>query len=323
MAWSVLVTPRSFGDRGKAALGILNDAGCNVMLNPYGRYLTEDELMCLSEDVDGIIAGLDPITSRVLRHGKRLKVISRYGVGIDTVDLSTATELGIVVTNTPGANSTAVAELSLALMLDVARHVSEADREVRGGAWRRYTGVELTRKVLGIVGTGRIGKTLAKLVKGFEMTVLCFDIMPDYVWAHEAGAVYVSLDELLVQSDFISIHVPLVEGTHHLIGEKQLELIKSTSIVVNTSRGGIVDEKALYIALKEGRLAGAGLDVVESEPPLESPLARLDNVVMTSHLGANTAEAVSAMGVAASCNLVDVLQGRIPEHVVNREVLQQ
>lgn len=312
MSWKVLVTPRTFGKADPEPVRLLEEAGCEVIRNPLDRPLTEDELASLIADVDGAIVGLDPVTTNVIQQAQKLKVISKYGVGINNIDLKTAKKKGITVTYTPGANSAAVAELALGLMLNVARQISTSDRKLRNGEWGRYSGIELGGKTIGIIGTGRIGRELVDRVKGF-MKIICFDLYPDQAWAKEIGAQYLSLEEVLAQADFISLHLPLTAETHHLIGKNEFALMKPDAIIINTARGGVIDEEALYHALANKTVAGAGLDVFEIEPlPDDSPLRKLDNAVLTSHIGAHTKEAQNKMGCTAAQNLIRVLKGEEP-----------
>jgi len=284
--------------------------------HPYKRVLKEEELINLIKDVDGIIVGIDPITEKVLEKAERLKVISKYGVGVDNIDLETAKKMGIIVTNTPGANSNAVAELTLGLIFCVLRNIHVSDRKAREGFWGRFVGYELYGKTLGIIGTGSIGKRLVSLLKGFNLNILCYDIYPDYSWAERENVKYVSMEELLKGSDIISIHVPLTKDTHHLISKKEISLMKNSAIIINTSRGGIIDENALYEALRDKRILGAGLDVFEKEPPENSPLLSLDNVVVTTHIGAHTKEAIENMASIATENLILALKGEKPKFIV-------
>ena len=320
MSRKVLITPRTFGKTDPQPIALLHEAGCELVFNPFDRPLVQDEIIPLIKEVDGIIVGLDQIDKEVIGHSRRLRAISKYGTGINNIDLRSATERGILVTNTPGVNSSAVAELTIGLMLDVARHISESDRKIRGGEWGRFLGFEVKGKVLGIIGTGQIGKRLASKIRGFEISIIANDIEPDYAWAEDMGVSYVTFSELVREADIISLHLPLNEDTYHLIGEDELSQFKPTAILINTSRGEMVDEKALYAALKERRLLGAGLDVYEKEPLKDSPLTTLDNVVLTSHIGAHTEEAVMNMGRTAVLNLLKALDGEIPEYLVNYEI---
>ncbi len=316
MAFKVLITPRSFETVKDKCLILLEKENFEVVMNPYGRVLTEEELAGLIGEMDGIIVGIDPVTSEVLEKAKRLKVISKYGVGVDNIDLEKAKEKGILVTNTPGANSNAVAELTLGLIFAVLRKINLSDRKTREGSWERFIGYELSGKTLGVIGTGNIGRRLIKLLKGFDLKILCYDKYPDLKWESEEGVVYVSLEELLKNSDVISIHMPLTKETYHFISEKELSLVKSEAVIINTSRGGIIDEMALYNAIKEGKLLGAGLDVFEKEPPIDSPLLNLDNVVITSHIGAHTQEATENMAKMAVENLISALKGERPKFLI-------
>jgi len=316
LAFKVLITPRSFETVKDKCIGLLEKENFEVVMNPYGRVLTEEELAGLIEEMDGIIVGIDPVTSKVLEKAKRLKVISKYGVGVDNIDLEKAKEKGILVTNTPGANSNAVAELTLGLIFTVLRKINLSDRKTREGSWERFVGYELSGKTLGIIGTGNIGRRLVKLLKGFDLRILCYDKDLDLEWAAEEGIIYVSLEELLKNSDVISIHMPLTKETYHFISDKELSFVKPGAVIINTSRGGIIDEMALYNALKEGKLLGAGLDVFEKEPPIDSPLLNLENVVMTSHIGAHTQEATENMAKMAVENLISVLKGEKPKFLV-------
>jgi D-3-phosphoglycerate dehydrogenase len=317
---TVLITPRTFGKTDPMPITLLRKAGYELVFNPFERPLTQDEIIPLIRETDGIIVGLDQIDEEVLSHAPKLRVISKYGAGVDNIDLKSAKKRGIIVTNTPGVNSSAVAELTIGLMLSVARHISESDRKIRRGEWGRYPGFELKKKVLGIIGTGQIGKQLALKVRGFDMSIIAHDIEPDYLWAENMGVSYVTFSELIKEADIVSLHLPLNKDTYHLIGEDELAQFKPTAILINTSRGELVDENSLYTALREKQLLGAGLDVYEDEPLKDSLLKTIDNVVLTSHIGAHTEEAVRDMGRTAVSNLIRVLNGETPEHLVDEEV---
>ncbi|MEN2983625.1 MAG: phosphoglycerate dehydrogenase [Dictyoglomaceae bacterium] len=317
MSIRVLITPRTFETRGEIYVKRLEKEGYEVILNPYGRVLKEEELIKLIKDVDGIIVGIDPLTEKVLMSAERLKVISKYGVGIDNIDIDTAKRLGIVVTNTPSANSNAVAELTVGLIFSVLRGIPLSDRKSREGLWERFIGYELYGKTLGVIGTGNIGKRVIKLLRGFDLKIICYDIFPDYSWAEKEGVSYVSFEDLLRDSDIITLHIPLTKDTHHLISEREINMMKKTAVIINTSRGGIIDEEALYKALKEKRIFGAGLDVFEEEPPKNSPLFNLENVVITSHTGAHTSEAIEKMAEISVENLILALKGEKPKFIVS------
>lgn len=313
MGFKVLITPRSFEHIKDKFLELLKDAEIEVVMNPYGRVIKEDEMVELVKDMDGIIVGIDPITKRVIYNASKLKVISKYGVGVDNIDFESAKERNIVVTNTPNANSNAVAELTVGLIISVLRNIPLSDRRVREKKWDRFIGYELYGKTLGVIGTGSIGKRVIKLLRGFDLNILCYDKFPDYEWAEKENLKYVNFDELLKRSDIITIHIPLTEETRHLISERELSLMKKTAVIINTSRGGIINERDLYKFLKEGRIYGAGLDVLEDEPPQNSPLIELDNVVITSHIGSHTQESIENMAFMAIDNLISVLKGKEPK----------
>lgn len=308
--YKVIVTARSFGKGNREPFTILEESGCAVMKYSNDRPLSSDELIPLIDSADAIIVGNDQVDSKVISAGKRLKVISRYGVGYDNIDLNAAKERSIVVTNTPDTNTNSVADLAFALILSLERSIPVVSNMVKDGGWERILGTEVWGKTLGVIGLGRIGKGLVKRAKGFNMNIFCYDIYPDNAFARQYGVNYCTLEELLRKSDMISIHLPLLPSTKELIGEKELSMMKSTAIIVNTSRGGIIKEDSLYKALSNKMIAGAALDVMENEPPKDNPLLKLDNVIITSHIGGYTAEAVRNMGITAAKNVTLILNGK-------------
>ncbi|MDR1096153.1 MAG: phosphoglycerate dehydrogenase [Spirochaetaceae bacterium] len=302
MTYTILATARSFARENPQPLRLLEAAGCAVI-----RPRDEDEWRALLPRADGIIAGLETYNAETLAICGRLKVISRYGVGYDAIDLNAARKKGISVAYTPGANSDSVADLAAGLMIAAARHVPFMDAAIRHRASERPPGLEIWRKTLGVLGTGRIGKGVMKRMSGFEMRMLCHDICRDETAVSSLGGSYTDLDTLLTQSDFITIHLPLTGKTRGMIGETAFRKMKSTAVLVNTARGGIVDEHALYEALKNGRLFAAALDTMIDEPPYNSPLAALPNCILTPHAGAATIEAAHNMGMMAAQNLLALL----------------
>lgn len=323
--FNVLVTARVFGRYSKDPFRILEEGGCHMAPNPWpGKKLKEAEMLSLVENVDGIICGEDEITARVIAAAGRLKVISKFGVGVDKIDLEEANRRGIAVCNAPGANSNSVADLVFGLMLGVARKLVASDRQVRDGLWQPVVGTEIWNKTLGIIGLGKIGKAVAKRAGGFQMRVLACDAFPDMDFITKENIGLVSLEELLRRSDFISVNLPATGDTRGMIGRRELSLVKAGAILINTARGDVVDEAALYEALKEGRLGGAGLDVFAAEPPdTSSPLFDLPSVLVSPHSGAHTEEAIDNMGVTAARNAVNVLNGREPVAILNPEVLKK
>jgi D-3-phosphoglycerate dehydrogenase len=308
----ILVTPTSFTrERSPAAWDKLSAFAAEIVCNPLGKPLAENEALPLLEGTDGWIAGLDNITSFVIENAPTsLKVISRYGVGYERVDLSAAAARGITVTNTPGVNSEAVADLALGLMLSVARRIPVLDRQVKAGGWPRTVGVELYGKTLGILGLGAIGKGVARRALGFSMRVLAYDPWMDKAYAERNGIVPMELDDLLACSDVISLHLPWTPQTANLLDAERISRLKPGVILINTARGGLMDEEALSAALEMGLIGGLGLDAFAMEPPGNSPLFRFDNVVATPHAGAHTAEAAANMAMLSVDNLIAVLTGK-------------
>jgi D-3-phosphoglycerate dehydrogenase len=296
---------------------------------------SEDDLLPLIGDADALLIRSSRITARLMEAGKRLKVIGRHGIGLDNIDLQSATRLGIAVVHTPGANTNAVAEHTLWAMLHCARNFNKAEKAFRQGEFCAagslpglvqklgYTTLELKGKVLGLVGLGRIACRVAEIAgKCLYMRVKAYDpLVSESVFKSAGVERCQSLDDVLRDSDFISLHVPYTKDTHHLVGERELFLVKPTAYLINTSRGGIVDEEALYRALKEGRLAGAALDVFEREPPgKDMPLFELDNVLLTPHMAAMSDLALINMATDVSQGILDVLEGRRPQYLANPEV---
>jgi D-3-phosphoglycerate dehydrogenase / 2-oxoglutarate reductase len=298
----VLISTSSFNLANFAQLSDLEKAGVEVKLNPFAARLTEKQAIdLLGTDTIGLIAGLEPLTKNVLQAAKSLKVIARVGTGLDSVDLVAAKELGITVLNTPDAPTKAVAELTIAHILGLLRNVSQADRQVRVGVWKGLMGSLLETKTVGIVGFGRIGKRVATLLSAFGASVIISDAQVE-----QSDYPNIELDELCIKSDILSLHLPYNEATHHIINEKNLNLMKKGSYIVNISRGGLVDETALLAALKSGHLAGAALDCFEQEP-YEGELRNLETVQITAHMGSYARETRDLMEQEASRLLVNAL----------------
>ena len=281
----------------------------SLVFNPIGKPLSEDELIPLLEGCEGCIAGLDNYSAKVIESAKSLKVISRYGVGVDRVDLAAARANNIVVCNTPGVNAQAVADLTFALLLSVVRQVPALDRKTREGQWPRSVGTEIYGKTIGIVGLGAVGKAVARRAAGFSMRVLACDPTIDREFVESNGLVQTDFDTVIREADILSLHLPLTDETWRLISGDVMKAMKKGSVIINTARGGLVDEAAAYELLVSGHLGGMGLDVYEKEPPQNSPLFDLDNVAFTPHSGAHTTEATEGMAEMSVQNLIDVLSG--------------
>ncbi len=279
-----------------------------------------DELLAAIAEADAVLVrSATKIDVQALEAAKRLTVVARAGVGLDNVDVKAATQHGVMVVNAPTSNIVSAAELAVALMLAAARNVAPASQALKQGEWKRsrYTGIELYEKTVGIVGLGRIGVLVAQRLSAFGMKVISYDPYVQAGRAAQMGVRLVTLDELLAESDFMSVHLPKTPETVGLIGEDQLAKVKSNLVLVNAARGGIVDEQALYNALKEGRVAAAGLDVFAQEPCVDSPLFELENVVATPHLGASTDEAQEKAGVAVARSVRLALDGELVPDAVN------
>lgn len=296
----VLITTSSFNVAAVESLALLRQAGYEIVTNPHGRKLSEDEAAALlGDDVVGMVAGTEPLTRRVLSGARGLKLVSRCGIGLDSVDLAAAAELGIEVTNTPDAPSAAVAELTLGLMLDQLRRISQADRQIRAGQWKPLMGGLLAARTVGIVGYGRIGRKVARLAQAFGARVLATDaagVAPDGI--AEASA----LEPLLAQADIVTLHMPSPKSAGHFLDAARLGMMKRGAVLVNTARGGLVDEAALAQAIRDGRLGGAALDTYEKEPYI-GPLAELPQVVLTAHMGSYAEESRGIMEREAADNL--------------------
>lgn len=302
---------------------------CEVEVSPYDRMLTKEELLEKVQGKNAVITQLtDKVDKEFFEAAKEVKIVANYAVGFDNIDLEEATRRGVYITNTPDVLTNATAELAWALLFATARRVVESDKFMRAGKFQGWApmlflGKGVTGKTLGIIGAGRIGQAFAKMAKGFDMKILYTARSPKKEFEEETGAQYVDLDTLLKESDFVSIHVPLTPETRHLIGEKELKLMKKSAILINTGRGPVVDEKALVKALKNKDIYAAGLDVYEREPLLEEELAQLDNVVMLPHIGSATEEARRDMSILVAQNIIDVIEGRVPRTLVNKDVLNK
>jgi D-3-phosphoglycerate dehydrogenase len=313
----LLVTPTSYGKNDARLKTELESLVGQVIYNPTGKPLSSAEVARLLPGVDGYIAGLDGIDRAALQCADRLKVIARYGVGVDSVDLQAAQEKNIIVTNTPGANSVSVAELTLALMLALARQIPEAVAATHQGRFPRLSGMSLEGKTIGIVGLGAIGKQLARRLSGFDCRLLAYEPYPDAAFAREYRVELVEMDALLSQSDFVSLHLPVLPETRGMVDARFLARMKKGAYLVNTARGELVDETALLAALQSGQLKGAALDALAQEPPDPAhPLLALGQVIATPHLGAQTDGSTNSMGWMAFQDCLAVLRGEEPAHRV-------
>ena len=305
-------------------INLLRSKGYQVDINPEDKVLSKEELKKTIAGYNGLLCLLtDHIDGEVLdAAGNQLKIVANYAVGYDNIDVKAATERKIFVSNTPGVLTEAVAEHTFALLMTVAKRIVEADKFVRGGKYKQwepmsFLGPQIWGKTIGIVGLGRIGSFVAQIAHGgFNMEVLYHDVKKNPEFEMRFSARYKEMADLLVESDFVTIHVPLLPNTHHLIGTKELGSMKQTAVLINTSRGPVVDEVALVEALKNKKIAGAGLDVYEREPELTPGLADLPNVALTPHTASATYEARNAMSRIAAENIIAALEGKEPPNLV-------
>lgn len=309
---------------------MLEERGCEVILgrpiweHPGWRY-TDEELIEACRDADAVMgASRESYTRKFMESAKRLRIISKYGIGVEKIDVQAATDHGILVANTPDTHNDTVAEHTIALILGLTKRLFFATQYARGGGWRdkNVETAELLGKTLGIVGMGRVGSEIAERLKGWKMTILAYDPYKPPEHIEKSGAIPVGLEQLLEESDIVSLHVVCNDETRGMIGEEQLRLMKRSSFIINTSRGEVLDEKSLIKALKEGWIGGAGLDVVYPEPPdTANPLFQMDNVILTPHIAGWSSEALSRFLNKAANNLLNALRGKLPESLVNPEAV--
>jgi D-3-phosphoglycerate dehydrogenase len=324
---TIVFTTVAMRDDNNDVARALKTKGYQLAIHPDQTPPSREQQRALMAEAVGVIAGSEPITREVMEEAKNLRVVSRNGIGYDAVDVNAATDLGIVVTFVPDAMVDAVADIALALMLSAARKIVELDSHLKRGEWVRPMQHDFSGQTLGIIGTGRIGSAVARRAKAFRMQLLGHDPYPNPLFQDDLGGTYVGMDELLEQSDFVSLHLPATAGTKGMIGAEQFARMKDGAFLVNTARGSLVDEEALLAALDSGKLAGAALDVLSQEPPAAGSTAervmKHPKVVVTPHIASFTPKTVAKMGQAAMENLVAVLEGRRPEYVANPQVFER
>lgn len=307
----------------EAGVRIFKKAGFEI--EQVGKKKPEELVSIIGKYDVVVVRSGTKITKEVIEKGKNLKIIGRAGVGLDNIDVEAATSHGIIVMNAPEGNTVSAAEHTVALMMSLARNIPAANAHVKSGKWERkkFMGTELYGKTLGIIGLGRIGSRVVSIAKGLGMKVVGYDPFVEESILRDKGIVVMNFEGLLRQSDFISLHLPLTEQTYHMIGEKEFEIMKEGVRIINCARGGIVDEEALYKYLKKGKVKGAALDVFEKEPPENSPLLGLDNVILTPHLGASTEEAQENVAVQLANQIVEALTKKVVKNAVNVPYLDE
>lgn len=311
----ILITSRSFGRVSLEPIDLLkqNNIDFSIMQGDY----EEEKFIGLLQDCDALIIGAHQLSAKAVENAEKLKLVCKHGAGLDNIDLELAKKHNIKVTNVPAMNSNAVADLTMGLMLDVSRQISFAKASVKDGKWEKVIGEDVYSKTLGLVGFGAIAKNVARRAKGFNMKVYAYDPFVKELDAEFSYVTLTSLDEVIRRADFLSLHVPLTKDTYDLIDENKIELMKKGSYIINTSRGGIVNEQALYKFLANGHIKGAGLDVTEKEPPFGSPLLTLDNVTILPHMGMYSVEAIGSVSLVCAQNIVRYFGG---QELLNRVV---
>ena len=304
MTEKILTTPRSYGRNMPELFEQLEAAGYEVVRNSTGGILEKEQMKALIADCSGIIVGVDPLDAEVLSCAPRLRAIAKYGVGVDNIDLDYCKAHGIKVSRTVGANSEAVADYAMTLIMAVARKAVMIDRKCRGRDWSKISTRDVSGATLGLFGLGAIGKHVAKRAQGFGMKVLAFDPYWPEEYARENNIIRADAETIFREADFISLHLPLMESTRNFVGEKEIAMMKRDAVIINTARGGLIDEAALLRALKEGRIYGAGIDAFAQEPPEDPAWFELDNVVIGSHCAASTTGATQNMGRMATQNIL-------------------
>ncbi len=303
----ILIAPSSFGECGNEPIAKLLQENFDLIYNPFGRKLTESEVIELAKDCVGIISGLEILNSNVLDQLPNLKCISRVGVGVDNIDIDYANNKNIKVLNTPDGPTRAVAELTIGLIFSLLRRIPHADSNMKNKIWKKETGNLIYKKKIGIIGLGRIGRMVAEMFRALGNTVVGYDIYPDQSWAEKYNVEFLELRKLLEVSDIVTIHVPGSNNKKPIITHAELDYCKNTSFLINLSRGGIIDETALFEALKTGKIKAAAIDVFENEP-YDGPLITLDNVVLTPHIGSYASEGKLKMELESVENLINALK---------------
>lgn len=307
MSLRCLISTSSFGTQTPASIAQLQAAGFEIRLNPFGRKLRKKETLELYSQADVVIAGVEEIDREVLENSPRLKVISRCGIGVDSVDLDEARRRGIPVLVTPEPPALAVSELAVGMIFALARGICAANAAIRRGEWKPFLGAQIAGKTLGVIGLGRVGAKVARLMNAAGMAVCAYDPLPKLELTSQLHAALDGFDAVLDKADFVTLHVPLLPETRRLMDARRLRQMKPGSFLINTARGGIVDESALFESLESGHLAGAALDVFEEEP-YEGPLRGLPNVILTAHMGSYAREARIAMEMEAGQNLIEACE---------------
>lgn len=313
----VLVTATNFSKLCAEAKRLLESHNCEIIENRFGRPLTFGELKEVVGEVDGVIAGVDTWNEEVFKLAPRLQGIARFGVGVDNIDLEAARNYGVQVTNVPKGNANAVAELAIGLMIAVRRRISALDLSTKQGGWERFVGSELAGGTIGLLGFGNIAQLTAKKLKGFDVELIAYDKYPDPAKAAEYGVKMTTFEDVLAHSDIVSMHLPSLKETYRIMNEAAFARMKPSAVFINTARGAVVDEQALSRALSSGVIAGAAIDVYESEPvSADNPILRIGNLITTPHTAAETFETYTRVSMINAQALLDIFEGREPQNLL-------
>ncbi len=306
----LLITARSFGSCGEEVFRKIENYNIDYTHMKRDQIFMEDDLMDIIQEFDGIIVGADIISKKLMDKAENLKIIAKHGVGLDNIDLARAKEKNIVVTIADQSNNIAVAEHGIAMIFSLAKNIVIHSQNVKSGKWVRKIGREVTGQTLGVLGTGTIGKEVIKRLSCFGMNILAFDTLRDETMINQYHITYTDIDTLLTNSDYVSLHLPLTFETKKIISRERMSLMKETAFIINTARGGLIDEDALFEALQNRKIAGAGIDTFENEPPKNSKLLDLDNVIASPHTGAYTYQAIRKMSNYALDSIIDYIEQR-------------
>lgn len=317
--WKVAVSAVTFGRCSDIPLRRLEEEGCDVVLNPYNRPLTASELAEFASDADALVLGNDVLPEKVVRRFTKMKVVARYGVGLDTIDMFALRKEGIPLTYAPSSNHEETADFTFGLILDLARNITPMINTTKAGGWNKTPGFGLYGKTIGIIGVGAVGTAVARRAMGFSMDVIGCDIVQRSD-ATLYGLIYTPLNDLLRRSDIVTLHVPLTDSTRNLIGARELRMMKRTSILINTARSACVWHDALDRALRDGRLAGYATDVYDEEPPKPQPYFDYPNVLLTPHTAGHTVESNIRLGNVVADNIIAVKNGETPPDLVTTEL---
>ena len=314
--FTILSTSPTFTKFSSYAVKLLEENACRLVMIPPNAVRQREDFKTVLTEADAWVVGVNKVNAEDLKNAPKLKLVIKHGTGVDSIDVRACAERGIMVANVPATNANAVADLAFGLILALSRRIVSADKRTRQGFWGTVMGQDVYGKTLGVLGLGQIGKGVIKRASGFGMKIMGYDVVHDKEFESEYKVQAANMDEIFTTADYITVHIPLMESTKNLVGKKELNLMKPTAFLINTSRGGLVDETALYETLSQNTIAGAALDVFSVEPPVNSPFFELDNIIVTPHMGAYTDGAMGAISDIVAESIVNVKNGKLPLSVI-------